>query len=77
MLKKIIGTVGTVLFFAMLFLILNDFQDSVGQDEIANQTIENGKESLGNVWKGVLIAGAVGSIVSVIALGFWFRDNLF
>jgi len=72
-LKAIIGLLVTVLIFVFLFSLLDGLQHtSLGDNEYASKTLEEGKKSLSILSNGYFlassIAGAIGFIVVIVLI---------
>ena len=70
--KSIIATLSFVFIIAVLFMMLNEIQDSpLAENEQANQTIQDTKESLSLMTNGYFLAGSISSVIALIGFFVW------
>jgi len=70
--KAIIGTISFVFIMVVLFMILGGIQDSpLAENEQANKTIQETKESLSLLTNGYFLAGSIASAIALIGFFIW------
>ncbi|HOI18675.1 MAG TPA: hypothetical protein PLX15_02315 [Candidatus Woesearchaeota archaeon] len=70
--KIIIGTISFVFIMVVLFMMLDGIQDSpLAENEQANKTIQETKESLSLLTNGYFLAGSIASAIALIGFFIW------
>ena len=70
--KGIIATLSFIFIVVVLFMVLNEIQDSpLTENEQANQTIQDTKESLSLLTNGYFLAGSISSAIALIGFFVW------
>lgn len=70
--KSIIATISFVFLIAVLYMVLNGLQESpLGENEQANKTIEETKNSLSILTNGYFLAGSIASAIALIGFFVW------
>ncbi len=75
--KGIVGTISFVLIIVVLFMLVSELQESpLGQNEQANKTLEETKNTLGILASWYFIAGSIGGIATLVLFFLWIKDRL-
>lgn len=70
--KSIIATISFVFVMVVLFMMLEGIQDSpLAENEQANKTIQETKESLSLLTNGYFLAGSIASALALIGFFLW------
>ena len=70
--KSIIATISFVFIMVVLFMVLDGLQDSpLAENEQANKTIQDTKESLSLLTNGYFIAGSITSAIALVGFFIW------